>query len=634
MNHIKNNLIVLMLFSFSIFAANNEYNVKDFGANGNGKTLATNAIQRAIDKATQNGGGSVVISAGIYKIGTIILKDNVNLDIQEGVTLLGSNDIKDYSEVNQKMESRTNGLYAKYFMIFAENSKNISITGGGIINGNGLKNFQITRPQNMRPYLIRLVNCEDVTVKDVQMLEAANWTLHLLGCKNVVIDGIKIKNTTRANRDGLDIDACNNVMVSNCIIASQDDAIVLKATNDIKCENITITNCVLSSFASAIKTGTESNGGFKNITISNCVIKNIPIHTGIELMTVDGGDMENITVSNIVMENVATPIFVYLGNRARPFKKGQYVKKVAEVHDIYFDNILIRNAKFPSSVMGINNHQVKNVSFNNVSVRYSETVEGKPQAVNNIPFKDMDYPNAHMNGGRLPAFAFYNRNVVGLSFNNIRIYSAKGEIRSAIIIDRAKDIELFSVKSSSNNLTEPLAYFRNTENVYTSLCRTINKTNSLFKIEKNCTNINFNNNFLCDGQKESVNIKELDELQIYADIDPVSKLSVTNGKIIDGLEAQKLPLTVEFEFQEKVTPQVCLLIKAKSGKSEKVKIKYKGIEQEFTVDWSSWGWAPIALLKQFKENEKVKFTIEAIEKNSKLIISKVEIKNLKLGYTD
>src|SRR4249920_2524904 len=284
---------VVVLFISFLQISNAQYNVKTFGAKGDGKTLDTRSIQLAIDKANQNKGGVVNVPSGTYRIGTLILKDNIELHLEPGATLLGSQNYKDYTEVKQKFESRTRELYAKYFMLFAEGAKNISITGSGIIYGNGLKHFQESRPQNLRPFMIRLVECSNVIIRDVRLLESANWTLHFLGCQDVVVDGVVIETNGEGTRDGLDIDACKRVSVSNSRFATTDDAIVMKATTDSVCENIVITNCiVMSCGGSGIKTGTESNGGFKNITVSNCTINNIPVHAGIELMTVDGGTMQ------------------------------------------------------------------------------------------------------------------------------------------------------------------------------------------------------------------------------------------------------------------------------------------------------------------------------------------------------
>ena len=382
-------LVVANLFVFNLTA---QLNVKEFGAKGNGITLDTRYIQDAIDKAFGDGGGVVEVPTGTYLVGTLILKDNVEFHLQPGALILGSPDYKDYDEIIHKYDSRTNGLYAKHFMIFAEDAKNISITGTGAIHGNGLENYQESDPQNLRPFMIRLVNCQNVTIRDVKLLESANWTLHLLGCRDVNIDGIAIENGTRSNRDGVDIDACNRVTVSNSRFLTGDDAIVMKSTNDTLCQNITITNCIIRSDASAIKTGTESNGGFKNITVSNCIIRDIPVHAGIELMTVDGGIMQNILLENITMENVATPVFIRLGNRARPFKPGQYVNHIDDVKDIYLNNITVLNAKLPSGIIGMNFKKISNVVINNYSVR--SCVAQNPVAFNKVPFEEFSYPAA------------------------------------------------------------------------------------------------------------------------------------------------------------------------------------------------------------------------------------------------
>lgn len=152
-------LFFTLCFNALSFDVNAQYNVKAFGAVGDGSTLDTRSIQNAIDKAHEEGGGVVEFSSGTYKIGTLMLKDNINLHLQPGATLLGSPDYKDYREIIHKFESRTNGLYAKHFMIFAEGARNISITGSGTICGNGKEYFQEVRPQNLRPFMIRLVNC-------------------------------------------------------------------------------------------------------------------------------------------------------------------------------------------------------------------------------------------------------------------------------------------------------------------------------------------------------------------------------------------------------------------------------------------------------------------------------------------
>lgn len=625
-----------VIVSFVLFnpILNAQYNVKTFGVKGDGVTLDTRSIQHAIDKAYENKGGVVNVSSGTYLIGTLILKDNIELHLEPGATLLGSSNYKDYTAVNQKFESRTKDLYAKYFMIFAEGAKNISITGSGIIYGNGLKHFQETRPQNLRPYMIRLVNCDNVIIRDVHLLESANWTLHILGCRDVNISGIDIETNGEGNRDGLDIDACQRVSVSNSIFSTTDDAIVMKATTDILCQDIAITNCMLRSQGSAIKTGTESNGGFKNITVSNCVIKDIPVHAGIELMTVDGGMMQNILLENITMENVATPFFIRLGIRARPYRTGQYVSRVDDVRDIYLNNISVINAKLPSSIIGLHSKKIRNITINNYTVRYAATQEAI--AYNKIPFEEFDYPAAMM-FSKLPAYGLYCRSVEGLHLQNINMYSTENEKRSALTFDRVNNLELFSVKAEAKNPTTPMMHFRNTKNVFASFCRSLDVNNALFEIEES-TSYNFNlyNNILQAGQKETVKVETLPDEQIFEDFKTEIKYSVDKGEKINGLYAYDLkngPLKIDLS-SKKGALQLCLLILNDSPKPEKVLLKYDGITQEFLVSWNEWGWAPISLLKEYDKNQKIEFEIIAADANTHLKIAKAYLRYQDIGFTD
>lgn len=629
-------LMMIMIVSFLIpMYVLAQYDVKNFGAKGDGNTLDTRSIQQAIDKAFENKGGVVIIPAGKYKIGTLILKDNIELHLLPGAELSGSTDYHDYTEVHQQYDSRTKELYAKYFMIFAEGASNISITGHGIINGNGFNNFRVTNPQNLRPYMIRLVNCRNVTIRDVQLLESANWTLHLLGCKDVNIDGIEIVAHGPGNRDGLDIDACNRVRVANSRFLTTDDAIVMKATNDTLCENITITNCILESEGSAIKTGTESNGGFKNITVSNCVIKNIPKHAGIELMQVDGGIMQNILLDNITMENVATPVFIRLGLRVRPWKDGQYVKKTRDVKDIFLNNISVINAKLPSSIMGLHNKRIKNISITNYTVRYGHTQDAV--VYNKIPFEEFSYPMAIM-FKNLPAYGFYCRNVEDLHFQNVNFYSLQNEKRVAMAFDRVNNVQVLSVKADAHSLSTPMFHIRNVNNFTVAFCGSKQKNNVLFEVEKaSCKDLHFYNNILLPGQKEIANVASLPDASVFEDFDTEIKYSVDKGNKIEGLYAHDLsksPLDFDFKITQKGYLQLNLLILNNSTTPEKVLVKYDGITQEFLVDWQDWGWAPIALLKQYNNDEKVHFEIMADDKKGDLKISKVYLRYHNVKRTD
>jgi hypothetical protein len=613
--------IVTSLISIAAFiAVSAQYDVRKFGAVGNGLVLDTRSIQRAIDSAGDNGGGVIYFPAGIYKIGTLILKSNIALQLLPGSVIIGSENVNDYTSIDQTYESRTRDLYAKYFMFFAENETNISITGAGKIDGNGLKHFQEERPQNARPYMMRFVNCTQVVLKQVQLVESANWTLHLLACSSVNIDGISIVATAEGNRDGIDIDACKNVTIANCYISTTDDAIVMKATSDDVCRDIAISNCVLTSKGSAIKTGTESNGGFRNITVSNCVVKDIPIHAGIELMTVDGGEMQNILIQNISMENVATPFFIRIGARARPYKSGHYVQQIRNAADISLNNINVLNAKLPSSIIGLHNKKLSNISVTGYTARYDESQSGN--AYNKVPSLEFDYPAANMFSG-LPAYGIYCRDVSGLLLRDIKLFaSGSEEKRPALVFDRVDRLELQSAEVTQHNINSPVAYMRNVENGIIAFCRSVSNCKFLFEVEGDSKDkICFVNNIVQKDQLLNTFVKALPEIENIDRYD-TKNISIKNG-----------PATIAVTMK-KGGSQLCLLVRNQKSDSSKIKISYGNIVQEFVVDWKEWGWAPVSLLKQFSENEKVNITIEQADKGSSLSVSRYFIRSVNNGYTD
>jgi hypothetical protein len=632
-------MLVLTAVAFAcclhVLTAQMQLDIKTFGAKGDGTTLETTAIQRAIDKAYENGGGVVNVPPGKYIVGTLILKDNIDLHVQAGAEIIGSPNIADYKEVTQKYESRTNVLYARYFVVFAEGAKNISITGPGTIDGNGWKNFVKGNTQNLRPFLMRLVDCENVIIRDVHLLESANWTLHLLGCRDVNVDGVVIENHTDANRDGLDIDCCQRVTVANSRFLTGDDAIVLKATSDVLCEDIAITNCVIRTRASAIKTGTESNGGFRNITVSNCTIRDLPHHAGIELMTVDGGMMQNIVIDNIAMINVATPFFIRLGVRARPFKPAQYVSKVDDVKDITLSNISVINAKYPSSIMGLHDKKITNVTVSNYTVRYGESEE--PLPYNKVPLAEFLYPYARM-FQKLPAYALYCRNVEGLRLQNIAMYSTDKEKRPPVAFDRVNNASLLVVEGEVRNANMPLVHLRNTDDIVASYCRSRGVTKALFELEEGtCARLGLSNNILQTGQQETMQMQALPDGPLFEDFETDTKYSVDQGVSYHGLTSHELrnkPLAVDLAITKRGPLQLCLLVLNDSPKPEKLLLKYEGKTQEFVVSWNEWGWAPISLVKEYDTDTKVHFEITAGDANSTLKISKVYLRYQNIKKTD
>ena len=288
-----------------------QWNATDFGAVPDGKTNAAPAIQAAIDKCSGSGGGRVVVPAGDYLCGSIELKSGVELHLELGCRLIVSLNPEDIHTHPGVVEEKGSG--AGYFL-GANGAKNIALTGLGKIDGQGFRvmyddgldgGFQESPLmfEGFRPRMTLFVDVEDFLVRDVTFFDSSMWTLHLAGCRHVRVDGIKIFNNTRGpNTDGIDPDCCQDVVISNCIIKTGDDAIVVKATQEMArrfgpCRDIVITGCTLHSRDSALKIGTETHGDIRNIVFSNCVIEDCSRAVGIWVR--DGAVLENIQVSHL-----------------------------------------------------------------------------------------------------------------------------------------------------------------------------------------------------------------------------------------------------------------------------------------------------------------------------------------------
>jgi polygalacturonase len=417
-------------------------NVRDLGAVPDGKTLCTAAIQQAIDRCSESGGGTVNLPPGTWLSGTLFLKNNVTLYLEAGSTLLGSADPKDYPENIVKTRSYTDN-YVKQSLIAGENVQNVAIRGRGTIDGQGAKFRFRDNGYHRRPYLIRLVGCRDVLIEDVFLRNSAMWMQHYLACDRVRIRGIRVSNHVNANNDGIDIDGCHDVLVSDCIIDSDDDAICLKATSPRSNENVTVTNCVLSSLCNALKMGTESTGGCKNLTITNCAIhKPRPSErgiAGIALEIVDGGDLDRVTISNITIDGYLSPIFLRLGNRARPYTNGAPRRPVGTFRNVILSNIVATDAsKIGCPIAGIPGHRIENVTLSNIRCQF-EGGGTAADARRKIEEKEDAYPECAM-FGKLPAYGLYCRHAKGLRLLNVQLAPSLPDGRPAMVFDDVEDV--------------------------------------------------------------------------------------------------------------------------------------------------------------------------------------------------
>ena len=291
------------------------FSVSDFGAAGDGRTLCTLAIQSAIDACARSGGGRVTVPTGRFLSGTIRLKSNVDFHLESGAELIASLDPADMPDLMADFDddNRDTGWEGGCFLL-ARHAENVTISGSGRIDGRGREVFyeddadggSHESPLKVRGYRPRMSFLEDVrnlTVRDVTFYDAAFWTLHMAGCRNVLIEGVRIENNERGpNNDGIDPDCCRNVIIRGCIITCADDAIVLKTTAPMTkkygvCSHILISNCILRSHSSALKIGTETWGDIHHVTMSDCILDDCT--RGIGIWSRDGGRIHDILIHHI-----------------------------------------------------------------------------------------------------------------------------------------------------------------------------------------------------------------------------------------------------------------------------------------------------------------------------------------------
>ncbi len=489
--------------SFSTSAApadSGAYNVKSFGATGDGKTLDTAAINKTIDAAAAAGGGTIYFPAGNYLSVSIHLKSNIALYLDQGATIVAanpSNEVKyDPPEPNDSDKYQDFGhSHWHNSLIWGENLNHVSILGPGMIWGKGLvrNGMQSRTPQqndalnaaranepktpfgypNPRDAVepgwgnkaIALKNSRNVNIRDITIFHGGHFGILATGVDNLTIDNIRVD----TNRDGIDVDACKNVRISNCTVNSPfDDGICPKSSFALgyarATENVTITNCQVSGYdegtlldgtfkrdyraangtfspTGRIKFGTESNGGFKNITISNCVFDYC---RGLALESVDGALLEDVTIDNITMRDVANcPIFLRLGSRMR----GPNGSPVGQLRRVIISNVVVYNAepRYASIISGIPSHDIEDVTLNNIRIYYKGGGT-KEQAALNPQEKENDYPEPTM-FGEIPAYGFFIRHVRRLEMNGVSVMTLKDDARPPFIISDGDSIELRNVKA-------------------------------------------------------------------------------------------------------------------------------------------------------------------------------------------
>ncbi|MDE6380414.1 MAG: glycoside hydrolase [Muribaculaceae bacterium] len=430
------------------------FDITDYGAVSDTTCLSTEAIQKAIDACSKAGGGRVVVPAGDFKTGSIRLKSNVHFYLEEGSTLFGSTDIKDYVPVTSDYVSLRTGI-PTIQLIYADSVENVSISGYGTIDGRGRAFPKLSWNDEgiTRPHLLRIIRGKDISVKGITLRNSGCWMQHYLACDRLRIDGITVFNRNNYNNDALDIDGCHDVTVSNMIADSDDDAITLKSTSPRLCENVVISNCVVSSHCNAIKLGTETNGGFRNIIIRGISIKPSSDlssqffgypggigHSAISLEIVDGGIMRNVDISDITVIGTESPIFIRLADRARPYSKDHPVEGVGSISGVVLHDILIDEAgPTGSSITGLEGHPVTDIQLHDIRIRHAGGQSVTPAPTDE---KVKEYPESTM-WGILPAQGFWLNHARDIIFRNVIIESTNPDSRPLFVTDDCENISIY-----------------------------------------------------------------------------------------------------------------------------------------------------------------------------------------------
>jgi polygalacturonase len=475
------------------------FNVMDFGAKADGKVLDSGAINRAIDAAVAKGGGTVYFPAGQYLCFTIRLKSNVTIFLDNGATVIAADPKVDNGNYDLPEPNAFDGYqdfghtHWKNSLFWGIGVENVAIVGQGRIDGRGLtrrspgprkprtagetptslggggknaisplgETSDVKEMDGQGNKAVALKLSRNITLKDFTVFQGGHFALLATGVDNLTIDNLRID----TNRDGLDIDACRNVRISNTFVNSpNDDAIVLKSSYALgfnrATENVTITNSQVSAFdlgtfldgtfktaqeaapdkdrpTGRIKLGTESNGGFKNIAISNI---NFVHCRGLALETVDGGNIEDVSVSNITMRDVTTaPIFIRLGARQR----APAGTPIGAVRRVNISNVVASGIepKYSAIIAGLNGHDIEDVKLTNIRLQFRGGGT-RADAQRPIPENENSYPEPSM-FGITPASAFYIRHARGLTFDNVSVAFDSPDARPAFVLDDVKDVEFF-----------------------------------------------------------------------------------------------------------------------------------------------------------------------------------------------
>lgn len=467
------------------------FDVTRYGATGDGTTIDSPAVNRAIEAAAAAGGGTVYFPAGTFASYSVRLRSNITLYLDSGATLLaatpkGGIGFDDPGTGADNSYQDFGHSHWRASLIWGERLENIGIAGPGRIDGAGLvREMTPDSPPGTGDKAIALRLCRTVTIRDVTIVRGGHLSILPTGVDNLTVHNVTIDTI----RDGVNVDCCRNVRISGCTVNTHgDDAIVLKSSYALgfarATENVTISGCLVSGYDTGtlaggtfgredqaapdgdgptgrIKFGTESTGGFRGIAISNVIFERC---RGLALETVDGGLLEDVTISNVIMREVTSaPLFLRLGVRMR----GPAGLGIGRLRRISISDMTVHGAdpRYPSMIVGLPGHDVEDVRISNVRIHVRgglsmrEAAEQPPGLINpffaepgprepyDVPERADAYPEPSM-FGILPAWAFYVRHAAGIQLDNVDVRFERPDTRPAVVLDDVRDAELHRVRTS------------------------------------------------------------------------------------------------------------------------------------------------------------------------------------------
>lgn len=462
-------LTALLIFGFNVSLGGPArtmpfFNVTEYGAVGDGVTLCTQAIQKTVDACHATGGGTVYLPAGRYLSGAIFLKSNVTLHVGEGATLLASTNFEDFPPIKPGWRIRSDDTQ-RSSLITGLDLENIAVIGRGTLNGQGKPWWDALRKDNDRkdgqqkiltygrPRVINLYRCRNVLIEGVTIIDSPSWTVHPVGCDNLIVYGLSIINPESGpNTDGVNPESCRNVRIADCFIDTGDDCITLKSGEDEEgrlkarpTENVTITNCVMYKGHGAVVIGSEMSGGVRNVVASNIVCVGTDRAVRIKSTRGRGGVVENIRFSNFVVENVAEPIYIttfYTKTQPEPVSE-----RTPIFRDIAISHFTIKSCPCTAKIFGLPEMPIQRLQISDVT---ASTRVG-----------------------------FRCDSVAGLELQNVQVNVEKGP---AFEFSNCKDVELRAVKTTSPLADEPVVRMEDVWGTFIQGCRAYPGTGSFLEL--------------------------------------------------------------------------------------------------------------------------------------------------------